>query len=428
MTLERLRPTLAEIEAALEADGDFLKPIIRTVLQEVLEAEMTEALGAAKGERTEGRLRYRSGYYTRALITRIGQIELKIPQDRQGRLSTELFERYQRSEKALVAALAEMYVQGVSTRKVKAITEELIGPAFVASSVSAIVKKLDGELLFGIVVATAWCARAGGRPWRPSASQQIAGRTLQCRSDPTLFLHERALALRKRHGGLLARYCAKDFVVVPRTFRLVGAFDLDKVHIVNKPAILTDPGTFREEIVDRNLTHFRRDRLAVVGARGLHRLQVMEYRRIDTRLNHAGLALRTRLESSGEVAAGVVPVPVIGRRGDQSLRAVDAHGVHVADHDNEPDELLPALGYAELSGLLDCVDRVGSGVGEPDNRGAGTLRLQQKGREVAAARRVPDLTYDLAASGRDLLGQVRRHLMPERIIGDEEEPLLTPFL
>jgi putative transposase len=146
MTIERLRPMLAEIKASLAADGDFLKPIIRTVLQEVLEAEMTEALGAAKGERTEGRIGYRSGYYTRALITRVGKIELKVPQDRQGRFSTELFERYQRSEKALVAALAEMYVQGVSTRKVRAITEELIGHAFSASSISAIVKKLDGEL------------------------------------------------------------------------------------------------------------------------------------------------------------------------------------------------------------------------------------------------------------------------------------------
>jgi transposase-like protein len=67
---------------------------------------------------------YRSGYYGRNLVTRVGKLELRVPQDRQGRFSTQLFERYQRSEKALVAALAEMYVQGVSTRKVKAITEE----------------------------------------------------------------------------------------------------------------------------------------------------------------------------------------------------------------------------------------------------------------------------------------------------------------
>jgi len=146
MTVEKLRPTLAEIKALLASDKDFLKPIVRAVLQEVLEAEMTEALGAGKGERVEGRLGYRSGYYGRSLVTRVGKIELRVPQDRQGRFSTELFERYQRSEKALLAALSEMYVQGVSTRKVKAITEELIGHAFSASSVSAVVKKLDGEL------------------------------------------------------------------------------------------------------------------------------------------------------------------------------------------------------------------------------------------------------------------------------------------
>jgi transposase-like protein len=146
MTVVKLRPALAEIKSLLSADRDFFKPLVRAVLQEVLEGEMTEALAAAKGERVEGRLGYRSGYYPRSLITRIGKIELRVPQDRQGRFSTELFERYQRSEKALMAGLAEMYVQGVSTRKVKAITEELMGHSFSASSISAVVMKLDGEL------------------------------------------------------------------------------------------------------------------------------------------------------------------------------------------------------------------------------------------------------------------------------------------
>jgi putative transposase len=115
-------------------------------LQEVLEAEMTEALGAEKGERASGRQGYRSGYYGRTLITRIGKLELRVPQDRSGRFSTELFERYQRSERALVAALAEMYVQGVSTRKVKAITEELCGHSFSTSAISAINQRLDASL------------------------------------------------------------------------------------------------------------------------------------------------------------------------------------------------------------------------------------------------------------------------------------------
>jgi transposase-like protein len=146
MPRSKLRPTLAEVKARLAADQDFLRPLVETVLQELLEAEMTAVLGAEKGERTAARLGYRSGHYPRTLVTRVGKLELRVPQDRHGRFSTELFERYQRSEKALVAALAEMYVQGVSTRKVKAITEELCGPSFSAAAISAINARLDEGL------------------------------------------------------------------------------------------------------------------------------------------------------------------------------------------------------------------------------------------------------------------------------------------
>src|SRR5690606_32134987 len=130
----------------LAQSPDGLREIVRSVMQAMLEAEMDEALGASKGERTSERLGYRSGYYGRTLITRVGKLELRVPQDRAGRFSTELFERYQRSEQALVSTLAEMYVQGVSTRKVKAITEELCGHAFSASAISAINKRLDESL------------------------------------------------------------------------------------------------------------------------------------------------------------------------------------------------------------------------------------------------------------------------------------------
>jgi putative transposase len=133
-------------KAAMAEDPDFMKGLVREVLQQVLEAEMEETLGAAKSQRTEGRSGYRSGYYTRSLVTRVGNIELRVPQDRQGQFRTEVFERYQRSEKALVGALTEMYVQGVSTRKVKAITEELCGHEFSASTISRLNKSLDGEL------------------------------------------------------------------------------------------------------------------------------------------------------------------------------------------------------------------------------------------------------------------------------------------
>ena len=130
----------------LAEDSDWLRGLVQQVVQEVLEAEMDEALQAGKGERTASRLGYRAGYYGRTLVTRVGKLELRVPQDRKGRFSTEVFDRYQRSEKALVSALAEMYVQGVSTRKVKRVTEQLCGHAFSASTISSINKKLDRQL------------------------------------------------------------------------------------------------------------------------------------------------------------------------------------------------------------------------------------------------------------------------------------------
>jgi putative transposase len=146
MTRDKCKGRKINLQEIFGADKDSFKELLREVLQEVLEQEMTDALGAEKGERSPGRLGYRSGYYDRALVTRVGKLELRIPQDRQGHFSTQIFERYQRSEKALVSALAEMYIQGVSTRKVKAITEELCGHAFSASAISAVNKTLDESL------------------------------------------------------------------------------------------------------------------------------------------------------------------------------------------------------------------------------------------------------------------------------------------
>ncbi len=146
MTQKSSIKSVKELKAMLAEEEDILRPIVQIAVQEFLEAEMKDALGAAKGERSSERLGYRSGYYPRKLITRVGTLELRVPQDRAGRFSTEIFERYQRSEKALVAALVEMYVQGVSTRKVKAISEELCGHEFSASTISELNTKLDAEL------------------------------------------------------------------------------------------------------------------------------------------------------------------------------------------------------------------------------------------------------------------------------------------
>jgi putative transposase len=146
MTERKGKPELIDVKELLGRDEEFVRAGLQALLQAALEAEMTEAIGAEKGERTETRLAYRSGYYGRSLITRVGSLELRVPQDRLGRFSTELFERYQRSEKALVGTLAEMYVQGVSTRKVKAVTEALCGHSFSASAISAVNKSLDEAL------------------------------------------------------------------------------------------------------------------------------------------------------------------------------------------------------------------------------------------------------------------------------------------
>jgi transposase-like protein len=133
-------------QAILLDDPDFLRGIVERALQAVLDEEMTAHLGAARYGRAEGRTGYRNGHKPRTLTTRVGTLQLRVPQDRDGTFSTELFARYQRSEQALVTALMEMYLQGVSTRNVAAITEELCGTAFSKSQVSVLVGRLDPEL------------------------------------------------------------------------------------------------------------------------------------------------------------------------------------------------------------------------------------------------------------------------------------------
>jgi putative transposase len=129
-------------EVLLDNPG-FLREIVERVVQQLLEAEMTEHIGAASCERTENRTGQRNGYKPRILRTRVGTLNLLVPQDREGTFSTRLFSRYQRNEKALVLALMQMYVEGVSTRKVKEVTEELCGTSF---SKKSLLSKLAGDL------------------------------------------------------------------------------------------------------------------------------------------------------------------------------------------------------------------------------------------------------------------------------------------
>src|SRR5882724_3606846 len=96
MTKGEGKAEVIDLKGLLARDEDFVRAAVEALVQAALEAEMTEAIGAAKGERSETRLSYRSGYYSRSLITRVGTLELRVPEDRMGRFSTELLERYQR--------------------------------------------------------------------------------------------------------------------------------------------------------------------------------------------------------------------------------------------------------------------------------------------------------------------------------------------
>ena len=170
----RLDAELAQ-EVLLDDPG-FLRQIVERVVQQMLEAEMTEHVGAAPHERTDARKGHRNGYKPRTLRTRVGTLNLLVPQDREGTFSTRLFCRYQRNEKALVLALMEMYVEGVSTRKVKDITEELCGTSFSKSLVSSLAGDLDSEL----------------EAWR--------NRTLEAKAYPYLFVDARYEKARVGHG------------------------------------------------------------------------------------------------------------------------------------------------------------------------------------------------------------------------------------
>jgi len=117
--------------------------LLESILNQVLQAQVTEQLEAERYERTDKRKGYRNGFYPHQLHTRVGTMTLSVPRIRGDKFTTELFMRYQRSEQALILAMMEMVVNGVSTRKVARITEELCGTQFSKSTVSELCKRLD---------------------------------------------------------------------------------------------------------------------------------------------------------------------------------------------------------------------------------------------------------------------------------------------
>ncbi|STX58258.1 transposase [Legionella israelensis] len=135
-----------ELLPELLSSQDGLAKLVEGVLNQVLEAQVSESLGADKHERSGERIGYRNGYRPRQLYTRVGPVTLQVPQTRDGSFSTDIFKRYQRSEQAFVLALMEMVVNGVSTRKVNNITEELCGASFSKSTVSQLCSGLDARV------------------------------------------------------------------------------------------------------------------------------------------------------------------------------------------------------------------------------------------------------------------------------------------
>lgn len=126
-----------------ETKDEAFGKLMEVLLNQVLQAESAAQLGADSYERSNDRADYRNGTRTRYITTRIGKIELQVPRHRNTPFKTTLFENYQRNEQALITTMMEMVVQGVSTRNVKKVTEELCGETFSKSAVSEICKELD---------------------------------------------------------------------------------------------------------------------------------------------------------------------------------------------------------------------------------------------------------------------------------------------
>lgn len=162
------------MQAALGKEEDLLAEIVRAGMQALMEAERDVHVGAERLERTGVRRTQRNGYKGRTRVTRVGALELRVPQTRDGRFYLSVLERYQRSEGALIVTLAECWVQGVSTRKVAAICRELFGDEVSHETVSQYAQRLDEEL----------------EPWR---TRPLEG------EHPSVFLDARYEKVRLEH-------------------------------------------------------------------------------------------------------------------------------------------------------------------------------------------------------------------------------------
>jgi transposase-like protein len=140
-TQELVRKTL------LDEHGDFLKEAVAMVAAQLMDAEITAEIGAGRGEVCAERVTHRNGYRPRAWETRVGEIELQIPRKRSGEAYFPSFlEPRRRCERAIVAVVMEAYVNGVSTRKVDRLVEQLGIHGMTKDRVSALCRALDDQV------------------------------------------------------------------------------------------------------------------------------------------------------------------------------------------------------------------------------------------------------------------------------------------
>jgi putative transposase len=126
---------------------DLLRSPLQTIIQEAVNARFEEFMGAGRYQRAEGRKGYRNGSYEREYATlKVGTIELVIPRDRDGNFDHDVFEQYSRSDKAVAHCIIEMFVKGVSTRKLAQAFKRMFGISVSKSHASDIASKIDADI------------------------------------------------------------------------------------------------------------------------------------------------------------------------------------------------------------------------------------------------------------------------------------------
>lgn len=147
MISDQLKDTLVEeiIKGLIGQGSEGLKPVLELLMNAAMKIEREQFLGASQHERTEERKGYANGYKPKGFQSRLGALDLEVPQVRGLGFYPQSLEKGSRSERALKLAIAQMYLEGVSTRRVQDITEKLCGYDVSSTQVSRLTQELDGQ-------------------------------------------------------------------------------------------------------------------------------------------------------------------------------------------------------------------------------------------------------------------------------------------